>query len=254
MKKLGLSLLAVSLLSTGLFAKADKVLVEEYMNLSGAKITIESMGEQISTNMQQTGQMYGKSVDQKKMRFIKEAFNGEEGIDIVESYLKEHFDNTTLKSIIAYYKSPLGKKVTQASLDVMSPTAQADMLRFMADLSTNPPSAKRVATIKSFIAQLDLSATAEDVLVEMMHFLNEQFPAQNKISNAQMDQLLAMAKGAINQQLFISSLYTYRDMENSELQKVIEFYQTDEGKEELTVVREALEEMLKSGFKRALSQ
>ena len=44
MKKLGLSLLAVSLLSTGLFAKADKGLVDEYMNISGAKITIESMG------------------------------------------------------------------------------------------------------------------------------------------------------------------------------------------------------------------
>jgi len=112
MKKLGLSLLAVSLLSTGLFAKADKGLVEEYMNLSGTKITIESMGEQISTNMQQSSQMFGKSVDQKKIKFLKEAFNGDEGIDIVESYLEEHFDNTMLKSIITYYKSPLGKKIT----------------------------------------------------------------------------------------------------------------------------------------------
>lgn len=254
MKKLGLSLLAVSLLSSGLFAKADKALVDQYMDVSGAKITIESMAEQISAGIQQSSQMYGKSVDPKEIQFIKKAFNGDESIDIVESYLQKHFHDRALKSIIAYYQSPLGEKVTQAGIDATSPTAQADMLHFMADLSSNPPSAKRVAIIKSFIAELDLSAMAEDMLAEMMHFLNEEFKMSEKISDTQMNQLTSMMDGAIQQQVFISSLYTYRDIEESELQKVIDFYKTEAGKEELQVVQKAMSEMLKSGFKRALKQ
>lgn len=253
-KKLGLSLLTVSLLTTSLFAKADKSLVDEYMNISGAKITIESMGEQITGSMQQSSMMYGESVDAKKIQFLQEAFNGDEGIDIVTAYLVENFDNKNIKEIISYYQSPLGKKVTQAGIDAMNPDIQAQMLHFMADLSTNPPSPERVSTIKTFVAELGLVESVEDMFVEMLLFLNEEATQNKKLSAEQMEQFMGMMGQAFEQQMFISSLYIYKDIENSELNSVISFYKSDAGEDELKVVRAAMSKMLKAGFARALNK
>ncbi len=253
-KKLGLSLLTVSLLTTGLFAKADKSLVDEYMNISGAKITIESMGEQITAGIQQSSMMYGERVDEDKMKFLQEAFNGDEGVEIVEAYLVENFDNKNIKNIISYYKSPLGQKVTQAGIDAMNPDVQAQMLRFMADLSTNPPSPERVSTIKTFVAELGLVESVEDMFVEMLLFLNEEATQNKKLSAEQMEQFMGMMGQAFEQQMFISSLYIYKDIENSELETVISFYKSDAGADELKIVREAMSQMLKAGFSRALNK
>jgi len=222
------------------------------MHISGAKITIESMGEQITASIQQSSMLYGESVDAKKIAFLQEAFNGDEGIDIVTAYLTENFDNKNIKELITYYQSPLGKKVTQAGIDAMNPNVQADMLRFMADLSTNPPSGERTAAIKTFVAQLELVASVEDMFVEMLLFLNEEATKNKKLSTEQMEQFMGMMGNAFEQQMFISSLYVYRDIENSELNSVIKFYKSDTGRDELKIVREAMTQMLKSGFSRAL--
>ena len=253
-KKIGLSLLTVSLLTTALFAKADKSLVDEYMNISGAKITIESMGEQITASIQQSSIMYGESVDDNKIKFLQEAFNGDEGLDIVTSYLVENFENKNIKEIISYYQSALGKKVTQAGIDAMNPDAQAQMLRFMADLSTNPPSAERVSTIKTFVTELGMVESVEDMFVEMLRFLNEEASQNKKLSLEQMEQFMGMMGQAFEQQMFISSLYIYKDIENSELNSVISFYKSDAGEDELKVLKAAMSQMLKAGFARALSK
>jgi len=253
-KKLGLSLLTFSVLTTGLFAKADESLVAQYMDISGAKITIESIGEQITASMQQSSMMYGESVDEKKMQFLQEAFNGDEGLDIVSAYLSENFDNKNIKEIIAYYQTPLGKKVTQASIDAMNPDVQAQMLHFMADLPSNPPSAERTSTIKIFVSELGLVESLEDMYVEMLLFLNEEASQNKKLSTQDMEQFMAMMGQAFEQQMFISSLYIYRDIDNKELKNVISFYNTVAGENELKIVRAAMVKMLKSGFSRAMSK
>ncbi len=251
-KKIGLSFLTLSLLTTGLFAKADQALVEEYMNLSGAKITIESLGEQISANLKQSSMMFGTSIDSKKIEFIQEAFEPNESIDVVTTYLIENFDNDELKEIIAYYKTPLGAKITQAAIDAMDPDAQSKMLHFMANMSQNPPSQERIQTIKNFISELHLVETSNTVLKELLYFIAQEASGDKKISKAEVDQLLPMLSQQLEQQLFLSSIYTYRDISSADIKKVISFYHTQEGEDELEIVNAAIKKMLKKGFARAM--
>ncbi len=252
-KKIGLSLLTVSLLSSGLFAKADKTLVDKYMDVSGANITIESISSQITSGIQQSSMMYGETVDEKEIQFLEKAFDGDKGIEVVEAYLVEHFDNDSVKKLITYYQTPTGKKITQASIDAMQPEAQSEMLRFMADISSNPPSPERVKTIKAFIAQLDLVQTVEDMFTEILLFINEEVSADKKFTPLKIDEMKEMMDQAFQQQMFISSLYMYKDISNEELNKAIAFYKTAAGQDELQIVRDAMSKMLKSGFSRALN-
>ncbi len=253
-KKIGLSLLTLTVLSTGLFAKADKALVSEYMDISGSKITIESMGEQITTGLAQTSMMYGEKVDEKKVAFLKTVFDADNGVEIVESYLVKNFDNSELKNIIAYYKSPLGKKVTQTALDAINPSAQADMYRFLADLQSNPPSKRRTAVIKTLIEKLQMVESMENVFAGLIAYLNTEASMDKKLSSEKIAQLESMMHQAFSQQMFVSALFIYRDISNQELEKVIKFYETPSGKNEIWIVTDAMSEMLKLGFFQAMKK
>ena len=246
--------LLTTLLSSTLFAKSDTSLVEEYMHVSGATIMIESMGEQVTSSMQQSKLMYGEEVDQSQLTFVKRAFNPYDDTALVARYLQEHFDNGQLKQIIAYYKTEIGKKVTQAGIDALSPNAQSELLAFMSTLQATPPTQKRIQTIKSVIDELQLTKTTEDLLGELMVYFNAKSATPNKLSAQNIMQFKLMMRQTLKQQLFVSTLFTYRDISNQELQKVINFYHTPAGKSEMKIFSDALLLMLKSGFTKALAR
>jgi hypothetical protein len=248
------SILLLVLLSSSLYAKVDSSLVREYMEISGANITIESMAQQVTTGITQTSRMYGERVDQKKIDFLKTVFNADTGIQIVENYLIKHFDTENIEKILAYYKSPLGSKVTQAALDATRPTAQADMYRFLAHLQSNPPSQKRTTLIKNMIHELRMVENMENVYASLIAYLNIQTQENKKLTNAQISELEKAMHHAFSQQMFLSVLYMYKDISHETLEKVITFYQTPAGEEELRLFTNAMSEMLKEGFLQALNR
>jgi len=252
-KKISLALLATTLLSTGLFAKADRGLVADYMQVSGTKIAIESMGEQVAASIQQTSMMYGTATDKRKIAFLQTVFNGDDGVESVENYLVEHFNNSEIKKLNQYYNSALGQKVTQAAIDASEPSAQADLYRFMASLQSNPPSRERTAIIKSLVSELHMVESVENIFDSVLTYLST-LKGDNRISSSQISQLHTMLHQAFEQQMFLTSLYAYRNISDSELEQVINFYNTDAGEKELKIVTKALAEMLSNGFKKAMSE
>ncbi len=251
-KKLTLSLLATALLSSSLFAKADKALVDTYMEVSGATKTLESLSSQITGSMAQTSMMYGEKVDAKKVAFLEKVFSHDENIQQVRAYLTEHFNNSQLQKIIAFDKSQIGSEFVDAGVDAMQADLQAQMLRFMASLQENPPSQERINTIKKLNSTLQSDETMKVIFSELMNFFMQEEDTKGKVSQEQLSQMMAMMDQALEQQMFISSLFVYRNLSDKELQKVMDFYQSDAGKSEISVLRDALAKMLKDGFKRAM--
>ncbi len=253
MKNFLISFLMISLIISGLFAKASELLVDKYMDLSGAQTTIESMGSQLINNIKQRDVMYGKKTDPKNIELFEEVFDSDKGVQKFKKYLSNEFDNDTLKQIIAYYKTPIAKKIVQANIDSLDPDAQAKLLRFMANLSNNPPSNQRVEIIKKVIQKLKLSQNAIDIFKLTMDFFNKQNP-NNSLAQDKINQILPLVKQGLEQRLFITYLYVYKDIENKELESMLLFYDTESGQKEIQVVQNGLKQIIQDGFNRAFKK
>ncbi len=251
MKKGLINIVLVTLISSTLFAKANKELVKEYMQISGTTQTIEDLSTQITVGVEQSSAIYGKKPDRKRLKILKKVFSPDESLSVVESYLSKHFDNKTLKNIIGFYKSPVGEDITQAALQAQSPNNQSELLRFVADLRENPPSKKRVATINSFIDTLEMDKVVEDMFFEMFDALNAHAPKEKKITSKKRDRFIELLNSEFEKQIFLSTLYTYQDISDDELYKAIKYFNSNSGEKEKKIVREAIRQMIKSGFKRA---
>lgn len=253
-KKFSLTLLSVSLLSSVLCAQVDKAKIDTYMDVSGTNIMIGSMSDQITAGISQTSMMYGESVDKEKVYFLQKLFDADNGEEIVTHYLSTHFSNKNLSKIIGYYNSPIGKKVTQAGIDAFSPSAQADMYHFMADLQTNSPAPERIAVIKLFIQELHMVENMENIYSSLIAYMNMQASNDKKLPDSKIAEIETMMHQAFEKQMFLSAMFIYRDISNEELKKVIQFYQTPAGEAERIIVTDAMSEMLKEGFLKALQQ
>jgi len=104
-KKTVLILLITSCFAISLFAKADIKLVDEYLKVSGAKEIILALPKQIENG-------YLKGIKNKTLKDIdiKSKFDSKRTMNFIRQELIENFRDDLLKHIIAFYKSPLGKK------------------------------------------------------------------------------------------------------------------------------------------------
>jgi len=251
MKKLTLSIMVISSLSTSLFAKADRALVREYMELSGTTETIESINDQVTLGITQTSAIYGKKPDVKKIKTLQKIFDPYKSVSSVENYMVKSFDNQNIKKIIKFYKSPVGSSLTQASIDALNPNTASAMIHYVADLRDNPPSKQRVKVINEFITALDMDAVVKDLFFEMFDYLNSQVEKSKRMPREKINQFMSMLNNSFEKQMFLSSLYVYKDISDKDLKKAISYYKSQSGKVEKSVAKDSMRKMLKDGFKRA---
>jgi len=252
MRKNILSIAVISILSVNAFAKADMSLVRDYMDISGTTQTIENMSSNITNTLYQTSAIYGKKPDQKKIQRLQKIFDPQKSINIVEKEISDELKNSDLKKMIAFYRSDAGKELVDATLDSLSPNAQSELLRFLADLRENPPTKLRVKAINSLIEALDMQEMIEYMYNEIFSYLNKNAPKERRLSKKKRDELMDMMSNSLQKQLFLSSLYVYRDINNDDLNKITEYLKSKTGTKEKKVIQKAVVKMITSGFKRAL--
>ncbi len=252
MKKGLLSFALLFSLHSTLMAKADPQLVKDYLDISGTAQTIESLSAQITMGIEQTSAIYGKRADQKRIAKLQKIFAPQASLESVQKVMIKKFDNSTLKKIINFYHTDSAEEITQANLDALSPDAQTQMLHYIADLRENPPSKARVKVINDFIDALDMDEVMNDLFFEMFDYLNTQAPKPKRLSLKKRDRFMRLLERSFEQQMFLNTLFVYRDVSNADLKKVTEYFRSKVGEKEKRVVREAMRTMLKEGFKRAL--
>ena len=252
MKKIVLSLSFISLLSINAFAKADINLVEEYMQISGTTQTIEKMSSNITNSLYQTSAIYGQKPDSKEINKLQKIFDPQKSFEIVEKSLAHDLKNSDLKKIIAFYKSDIGRELVDANLESLSPNSQSDLLRYFANLRENPPTKLRVQAINSLIEALDMQEMIEYMYSEIFNYLNSQAPKDRRLSKKKRDQLMDIMSNSLQKQLFLSSMFVYRNIDNQDIKKIAQYLKTPTGKKEKNAIQKAIIKMITSGFKRAL--
>jgi hypothetical protein len=251
------ALLTIVLFSQQATAGIHEKLVAEYIKLSGLEEVLSTFPEQLSAmSAQELLTSKTPEQDKKLYEMMQEAFDIDSALNELNTFLLGNTDVAFLHELNGWLESPLGQKIKNEELKSSGAEQQANLLRFMADLQTNPPPQQRITLIQNLEQTLHLSDLTTIIVIEMIQGMaqavNLALPQEERqpedMISEQVAAMAPMLKENFRQQMIMTSFFTYRNLSDEELQKYIGFYNTPLGQKEIEITGKALSTVLKQWF------
>jgi hypothetical protein len=158
---------------------------------------------------------------------------------------QRHIESGRLERALAWYDSPLGKRITERELTAL---VAADGPEAVAELERNRPSSRRLDLIERLDASGGASETAVDVTVAIVRSLTVAFqpglPAVAGLSRDQLDTQIAQARNRTLEDMrhvcLVSMLLAYRGLADDELDQYVQFVESEAGQWYMSVLNSAL--------------
>lgn len=239
------------------FAGVHEKLINKYIELSGLDQMLSTFPDQIDAMFSQKILTSEQPEFEKKVATImKESFDIVLVKENLNFFLLHNTDINFLENLIQWLETPLAQKIKEEELSSSRPGSQAELLRYIADLQTRPPSQDRIAIIQEIEKTTKLSELSTNITVEIMRGMFESFnltlPEDKQKTMGDIEEEIQKYKpviqNSLRQQMILSSFYSYRNISNEELIKYIEFYKSHTGKTEINVVGNAIANVLKQWF------
>ncbi len=161
--------------------------------------------------------------------------------DIVYASVLDEFsqsmDDTKVAAVRLWYRSPLGRKLTEIELASATPERQRELTAFVAEWQVKPPAPTRVALIQ----RLDAAAGATEMSVELIVGITQAvvrvadpyLPPERRLKPGQLDaqarQIRLATLEAFRQGNTVAMLYVYRNVEDQDLARYIQFLESEAG-------------------------
>lgn len=252
-----LALLAVLHITAATCAASPEALVAQYIKLSGIDDMLASFQGHIDTLAAQqllTSKDPGK--DRKIAAVLKGSFNPAAAEKNLTEFLLKSTDSDFLQSLIQWYASPVARKITEEEKKSARPEAQADMMRYITELPSNPPPQERIA----FIHELEETTKQSELAIDILLFMttgvfdsfNASLPEEAREAKDRFEEELLNARPAMQESLrreiILESFYTYRAVSDEELKTYIQFYASPLGQKELDITGKGIAYVLRLWF------
>lgn len=240
-------------------AETNKHLASDIVTRSGLAEMIRQFPVLLKEGLQQGAEQSGaeNSSNNQKMimqisQIIDQAFVINESVDSISEALSTQLTEQELLSVLDWLNSPLGKKITQMEINVMSSAAYKDMQSQLLDLQKKYRGSERERLFQLF----DKSTNATDASLETAIAVqltlssamsassnNPQMPSYEQLKES-IESNRFMMRGIIGQQVYANYLYTYQNLTDEELKAYIDFTSTPEGHRYSLVVNDAVKNAL----------
>jgi len=213
-------------------------LIRESIELSGMDHFIRAFPRNIDMLSQQGALSSGNpEIDNKAIRIIKNLFDPVTARKKLVWYCKKHMNNKMLGEVLPWLRSPVARQITQAENDALSPEAQAGLLVYAQNIEQNQPPQERVVIIEELMETADMVDSAIDIAMEIFEgitvSMNLAFPEENRIDSSRIRSLVERIRPTIERQMEqnvrISTYYTYQDIPSEDISAYIAFLQTESG-------------------------
>lgn len=244
MKKSIAAVVLLSVLTVSLFAKAELKLVEEYLEVSGAKEIILALPQQIELG-------YLQNIKDEKLKEIdiKSSFDPDQTMSYVREVLSDQFSDEVLKNIITYYRSDLGKKFTSNGLNAMRESDIKKRADFYKKIEKNPPSYRRINVMNAFVDRLELTPVAVHLIGELLGSINATL-----VMSDDTEKVMQNIAAQIKEHMFDASLYAYGDFTEKELKSVMEYFYTNAGRTEQAVLSGLFKQLIMESFMQIMEE
>lgn len=229
MKKTLLSLLAITAITTTIWADISEEQLDTYMKASGANVMLENMQKQLGEGIKMQVQMQGNTIPPQVIEAITAVMVKEENLAKFTSGIKG-LDEKYYKEIIKFYDTNLGKK----SADIVRNMDIAKMQQGMMDFSKKELSKERKVLVNNLIEATMSEKRSEKMARTMMKStLNAMPKAMQETISKQMEAQMEQMKPMMKKQMELSTGYMYRDYSDKELKTLTTYYKTNPAQAEI---------------------
>lgn len=244
MKLRSLFTIALLFVVNSVFANegAHEGLADQVLEKVGLYEIISSFPEQIEAQFaQQSPFSTNQEASRKAAEALISSFNEHEAKAYMLEYAIKNTKVEELEKMLVWLNSPLGTRFTASEIEAGTVEGQSNLMRYAADLNSNPPSQERVLLIQEYEQKAQLTKNVLEVIKAMMigaaKGINMAVPEPEKLSDQEVEAKMAEVVGNMMpmmermmwQQMLITAHYMYRDFSEKEIREYIAFLQSSEG-------------------------
>jgi hypothetical protein len=210
--------------------------VEEALRQSGLKAGLTAIRTRL------VGYLDTDQTDDETRRWIagslKTVYAPATYLRVIKQALLEHYDADALTGVLAWYRSPVGRKITRLEEAAQAPGQRAARNRYLAGLEERQPSGYRLVVIFSIDEASRSSAATAGALKASMdgwtlgieQLAGERETQQIRQIEAALGKYRAESRDSVADDVLRESMHTYRDATDADLRAYAEFLESDAGK------------------------
>ena len=224
---------------------AETQALDHLLERSGLRVQLESLSAGVRVQfLRGRSRLSGQdrlTIDQ----IVSERFAAEALYARISREFAPHLDAAKMAKALAWYDSPLGKRITGLELAALVFDGGP---RAAADLENDRPSPRRLALIERLDAGGGASETTVDVTMAIVRSLTRAFqpalPAVRRLNPGQLEEELVRARNRTREQIraacLVSMLLAYRTLSDRELEQYVQFVESEAGLWYMSVMNSTL--------------
>lgn len=158
--------------------------------------------------------------------------------DLALNYLTTKVDADKLTGALAFLASPLGHRISLEEREASTPSAQVEMQAYAMQMAQNPPPSERIKLVQRLTAALNSDEVILTLmrgtfysLLEITEELNPEASVSLKeVLDSEWNKMEPMLNEQFNQFMIMGAHYSYRNLSDEDLNRYIEFLNTNSGK------------------------
>ena len=219
--------------------------LDELLERSGLRVQLESLSAGVRIQFLR-GQGRISSQDRATIdRIASTNFDADAIYSRIKLEFERNLDSGKLAEALAWYRSPLGKRITGLELMALAFENGWDSA---VSIERKQASTQRIALVERLDAGGGASETTVDVTLSIVRSLTRAFqpvlPVSARVSNAQLEDQIAVARSRTLEQIrgacLVSMLLAYRSLTDQELVEYVQFVESEAGQWYMSVMNSAL--------------
>jgi len=215
----------------------EQGLIHEALELSGAKIQMEKYADNLSKTLPQLRSgMSDKKQKDDILVYLRDSYRLNKIYPPVVDTFRARFNKMYMLSAIRWLKSPLGKKSTSLEVAANMPEMVHAAPAFRDEYERMQEDRKqRIRDMEKALRATELNIDIASVsLFEMLKGMQARMQDSGKMNSEQIDLLVRNVRGVAREQItrdvLVSLAFTYRSLSDEELDEMIRFYRSAEGR------------------------
>ncbi|NQZ86916.1 MAG: hypothetical protein HRT54_04980 [Colwellia sp.] len=226
--------------------------IYQLMDKSGATKSIEGLPEQMQAMGQQMALTAKNPSEHKKfMEVFVSSLNTDKLLQQMSEHIRKNVSSEELQLILTWLDSDLASRVVSAELQSAEPKFQQNLMHYVAELQTTPPSAERTKVIINYVESSEVVEQGINMVTALLGNMFEAIKITQpenvqlaKQLDGQLEQMAVNMKPAMEQQMILTSYFIYRDISNEDLNQYSSFYKKETGQKYLSLMVGAIGEGL----------
>jgi Domain of unknown function (DUF4124)/Uncharacterized protein conserved in bacteria (DUF2059) len=157
--------------------------------------------------------------------------------EVIVDEFSQTMDEAKIAEVRSWYRSPLGRKLTELEVRASAEDRERQLAAFMAEWKVKPPAPERVALIQRLDAAGGATELSVDVVVGISQAIarvaDPHLPPERRLRPGQLDaqarQIRLYTLEAFRQGNTVAMLYLYRDVADEDLARFVQFLETEAG-------------------------